>query len=455
MRVRFGRSLARKTLVSWRDDPSQHDIEALRANIDRVGLVIRIRWVIVATLMVFSLVGGLVFTTTLTTDTFVDNMRVPAVALVFVIAYNTYYQLTYRRFGNIAYLNQAQLLLDMVVATVLVYYSGGALSWFSSIYLLFILEGAFILPRPRHVWFLAGAAAFMLGCVYFGCYMGWLPPLDLPIVDSALGRNITYVIARYLWEITMFAGATFAGTLLIRGVLERGPHAGANGFVDGLTGLFNAVYFQRVLARECARAGAGGSELALLLVDVDRLGDVNQVFGLTTGDRLLVKVAERISIAADGDDVSYALVPGIACRVGGEEFALILPGAGAGTGGREPLRERATRIAEELRSSIGALRVDDVGVTVSIGIAIFPGHGATPEDLLDSADQALAAATLAGGNRAVLPARESGFDVAIGGENSPGGVVAADGEEAEAEDAVERDEEGRITPDAGDPTGRE
>jgi len=445
MRVRIGRSLARKTLVSWRDDPSQHDIEALRGNIDRVGLVIRIRWVIVATLMVFSLVGGLVFTTTMTTDSFVENMRVPAIALVFVIAYNTYYQLTYRRFGNIAYLNQAQLLLDMVVATVLVYYSGGALSWFSSIYLLFILEGAFILPRPQHVWFLTGSAAFMLGCVYFGCYTGWLPPLDLPIVDSALGRNITYVIARYLWEITMFAGATLAGTLLIRGVLKRGPHASANGFVDGLTGLFNLVYFQRVLTRECARAGAGGSELALVLIDVDRLGDVNQVFGLATGDRLLVRIAERISVAADGDDVSYAPVPGIACRVGGEEFALILPGAGvgAGAGGRESLRDRAVRIAEELRSAIGELRVDDVGVTASIGVAIFPGHGATPEELLDSADRALAAATLLGGNRAVLPTDELGLDVVVGAEDS-------------IWDSVEEGEdEGQGLLDASDPTGRE
>lgn len=412
------KSLARRAVVSWREQPSQGDIEALRTNIERVGLVIRVRWVIVGALTLFSVVAGLVYGVSMDLAVLARNMLVPAIALVFVLAYNTFYQMTYRRLGNIAYLNQAQLLFDIFVATVLVYYSGGVVSWFSSMYLLFILEGAFILPERRHVWALVGASAVLVGIVFFGGYQGWLPSVDLPFVDASLGKNLPYVAVRYLWEITMYIGAGLAGMLMMRSIRQREKELSESAVTDELTGLFNSHYFQQALSVECARARSARASLALLLIDVDRLGDVNRAFGVQTGDKLLTQIGHLVQDAAQ--PAESVEPPGIACRVGGEEFAIIVTGHETSDPQHVPVGGRAALIAEDLRLSVSAMRVDDVGVTVSIGVAVWPCDGATAADLLDAADMALGHATASGGNKvctadfargAALEAPETGLNV--------------------------------------------
>ena len=398
--AKLARSFARRAVVSWREHPTQSDIEALRANIERVGLVIRVRWVIVAALALFSVIAGLVYSVSMPLGELAANMTVPAIALVFVLAYNAFYQRTYRKFGNIAYLNQAQLLFDILVVTVLVYYSGGVASWFSSMCILFILEGAFILPERRHVWALVGTAAVFVGVVFFGGFAGWLPPVDVPFVDTALHENLTYVVVRYLWEVAMYMGAALVGTVMMRTVRRREAELSESTVTDELTGLFNSQYFQWALSIECARARSAGSSLALLLIDIDRLSDVNRMFGMGIGDSLLGGIAGLVREAAEGDGAGSDAdeAPGIACRVGGEEFAIILPGAGPSGGERVPVEARAALVADSLRLAVGSLRVEDVGVTVSIGISVWPRDGATAPELLDAADAALAIATASGGN---------------------------------------------------------
>jgi hypothetical protein len=127
---RFAKSLLRRLRVSWREQPTQHDIEALAGNIARVGLVIRMRWLIVAAIITFSVVGGAIYLADTSVDMprIVGNMLIPGATLLFVLAYNTYYQLTYRALGNIAVLNHAQLMFDSLVISVLVHYSGGVYS---------------------------------------------------------------------------------------------------------------------------------------------------------------------------------------------------------------------------------------------------------------------------------------------------------------------------------------
>ncbi len=150
-------------MVSWREQPTRYDIEAVHANTRRVGLVIRIRWALLIVLVVYSVLAGLAYTATLSIAELASRMLIPALALLFVVVYNTFYQLNYKRFGNIAVWNNLQLTLDAIVVTVLVYYSGGVSSWFWSMYSLFILEAAFILPTRRGAWFLAVTCMVLLG----------------------------------------------------------------------------------------------------------------------------------------------------------------------------------------------------------------------------------------------------------------------------------------------------
>ena len=116
--------------------------------------------------------------------------------------YNTYYQRTYRRFGNIAVFNHAQLLLDVVVVTLLVYYSGGVYSWFDAMYLLFILEAALILPTAAEVWVVArGVRRRRTAWCWAPSYLGWLPARGDAVRRRTTSHdNGTLRAVRYLWD---------------------------------------------------------------------------------------------------------------------------------------------------------------------------------------------------------------------------------------------------------------
>lgn len=392
------KALTRRAVVAWREQPTQYDLEAIRANVERVGLVIRMRWALVVALAVFSVVGASIYATSVDIDVFLKNMVVPAIALAFVVAYNTFYQLTYRRLGNLAFLNEAQLLFDMVVITALVYYSGGVDSWFSTMYLLVILEATFILPSRTQVFSLVVVAAVLYALVLFGEYAGWLPHVTMPFVHNDLHTNLTFVLVRYLWKVTLFGGAASVGTLMMRTIRKREQELRESSFVDDLTGLFNRQYFHRVLTSEVERARRTGRTLALLLVDVDHLGEVNRTFGMDVGDALLASIASALRGVAHTDSAEAVYEVNVPCRVGGEELALIIPEVARSTDDETPIEDRALAIAEGLREDIERVRVNDVGVTASIGLALLPRDGETPDALLDAADRMLARAAQRGGN---------------------------------------------------------
>lgn len=396
---KIAKALARTAIVSWREKPTQYDIEALRANIERVGLVIRVRWAIVAALAVFSAIAAFVYSRAVPFEQFVANMTIPAFALVFVLGYNIFYQMTYRRVGNVAFLNQAQLIFDILVTTVLVYYSGGVYSWFSSMFLLFILEGAFILPRRWHVWMLVTVSAVLYGLVLLSEYAGLIPHIDMPFVTNHLYDNGTYVIVRYLWKITMYGGAGTIGILMMNRIRERERELRESSMVDEITGLYNRPYFHRVLSTEIERARRSGHELAIVIADVNQFGDLNRVFGLDVGDEILAALGDALKDAAKEDhgDAPYDL--NAACRVGGEELSVIIPELGIYEEEIAPARDRALAIAEAFRARVEGMRVRGLSVTVSVGVAVFPGDGDSFDALVDAADRALFSASGAGGNR--------------------------------------------------------
>ncbi|MBE0477463.1 MAG: GGDEF domain-containing protein [Coriobacteriia bacterium] len=394
---RIVKSIARRAMVSWREQPTQQDIEALQANIARVGLVIRIRWSLVAALALFSVLGGSVYLRDVRFSELLENMLVPAVALVFVLAYNTFYQATYRRLGNIAFLNHAQLLFDMVVATVLIHYSGGVYSWFATIYLLIILEGAFILPNRRHVWFLALASAVMYGSLVWSEYLGLLAHVDMPFVGNELARNPTFVAVRYLWQLTVMFGTAMLSTLLVSSARETEDELRSRVMLDARTGLYNRRYFQMALAREVERAQRTGCSVSVILVDINQFTAFNELFGIDAGDRMLCAIADAARSAVDASAGARAALDTV-CRYGGEEFAAIV----ADSGRRSAERRDPLALAQDLRERVAALRVDGGSVTVSVGMAAYPRDADSPERLLSAADAALSAATAEGGNRVIV-----------------------------------------------------
>jgi diguanylate cyclase (GGDEF)-like protein len=159
---------------------------------------------------------------------------------------------------------------------------------------------------------------------------------------------------------------------------------------DPLTGAWNYRYFERRFEQEIERSRRFGRVLALLMLDVDHFKSVNDRFGHQRGDEVLVEFAGRVTGSVRDID-TFA-------RYGGEEFVLILP---------ETNLEGGLAVAEKLRLAThrtpfcGDSGDGGVRLTVSIGVACFPEHATSPEELLRAADEALYEAKLQGRDRVV------------------------------------------------------
>lgn len=145
---------------------------------------------------------------------------------------------------------------------------------------------------------------------------------------------------------------------------------------DPITGLANRMHFNGRLLGEIAGAQVNGGNVALLLLDLDRFKQINDALGHSAGDAVLAEVGRRLSRII-GDD-------GVTARLGGDEFAVIL----SGTDARERALVHSAAMLEASRQPIAYGGAQSV-VGVSIGLATFPDHAGSAEDLLASADMAL------------------------------------------------------------------
>ena len=159
---------------------------------------------------------------------------------------------------------------------------------------------------------------------------------------------------------------------------------------DPLTGLFNRRYMEETINREIPRATRYQRPLGIILFDIDHFKHFNDSFGHPAGDTVLSTLGEFVRGHVRTED--------IACRYGGEEIVLILPDA--------PLEVTLAR-AEVIRTGVAELHLDYRGkplgdLAISLGVAVFPRHGATGDSLLRAADEALYRAKEGGRNRVEL-----------------------------------------------------
>jgi diguanylate cyclase (GGDEF)-like protein len=158
---------------------------------------------------------------------------------------------------------------------------------------------------------------------------------------------------------------------------------------DPLTGLFNRRYLEETMGRELPRARRTGATVGVIVLDLDQFKQLNDTYGHDAGDHVLGRVGELLKHAARGSD--------IACRFGGEEFALILPSASL---------EVARKRAEAIRAAFEAMDIEFDGrkigpMTLSAGVSAMPPDAEHWSLALQQADRALYAAKEAGRNRVV------------------------------------------------------
>jgi diguanylate cyclase (GGDEF)-like protein/PAS domain S-box-containing protein len=169
----------------------------------------------------------------------------------------------------------------------------------------------------------------------------------------------------------------------------------AMAMIDSLTGLPNRRAFNDKLAQAVAGAKRHDREFALLFIDLDHFKPVNDQFGHETGDQLLTKVASMLRAIIRGTDTAF--------RIGGDEFTVIFEmGTGAATA-----QLVSERIIVALRSLV-IVNGHAVVTGASVGIAIYPAHGNTPDELVQHADTAMYAAKSSGRNELALCGRQPG-----------------------------------------------
>src|ERR671923_2017009 len=165
----------------------------------------------------------------------------------------------------------------------------------------------------------------------------------------------------------------------------RARIAGSNR-TDPLTGLFNRRAFEELLEMELERAARAGRPISVIVGDIDGFRAVNERHGHAAGDSALQAVAQNA--------LKWKRRIDLAARIGGEEFALLLP---------ETDERGAFIVAERLRRATHRSFVETApGVTFSFGVATAPGHADDAVGLLRAADRATAAAKDLGGDRTVI-----------------------------------------------------
>jgi len=158
---------------------------------------------------------------------------------------------------------------------------------------------------------------------------------------------------------------------------------------DPLTGLYNRRYVEETMGRELPRARRLGESVGLIVMDIDHFKRLNDTYGHDAGDHVLERTGELLRAATRNSD--------IACRFGGEEFAIILPGA--------TLLVARNR-AEAIRSALEAMKIDFNGqaigpLTISAGVSSLPPHEQDWTYAMQQADRALYTAKQSGRNKVI------------------------------------------------------
>ena len=393
------------------DVPTSEELEMLKDARERVGIVIRARWVLLGILALYGIAVCVFFNHSSVDFSVITPLNgvVAIVSFAVVAAYNAWYQYSYGWLSKIRSLNAIQLLFDLLFVTVIVHFSGGAVSWFWAMYMVLTLEAALIMDKRSDTYAIAMAGSLAYGGLLTFEYYALIPPVPMPFENNALQHTFSYEMIKWGWvSITNFCIA-FVGVFMMDTVRQREAQLRELVVKDALTALYNRRYFFYRFNSEIQRAKRYGRTLSLLILDVDDFKKFNDAHGHLAGDKLLRDLAERIKGAIRRSDAKPSYEVDIACRYGGEEFAVILPEAASVEGAATAERIRSsieTRgaivVAERIRKQIEQARAEGSGVTVSIGVASYPAHGEDLDALVKSADDAMYRAKGTGKNQVIV-----------------------------------------------------
>ena len=242
--------------------------------------------------------------------------------------------------------------------------------------------------------------------VYFGLYFGGLYGIFPHDVVPVLGQPLLLIVPKIL---NVLAGCVVLGLLLLRwlpmAINERElaaqytDHLEDLATTDALTKLYNRRHFESAARAELARFQRYFRPLSILILDVDHFKSVNDRFGHAVGDTVLIGVADACRSIKRASD--------IAARIGGEEFAILLPETN-----EEAARSFAERLRREITECAPIVQGEKLALTASVGVAIATRYTTRVNALLQAADEALYQAKRTGRNRICVATQNADMDMA-------------------------------------------
>ncbi len=224
-----------------------------------------------------------------------------------------------------------------------------------------------------YVWAPLYAQSDILGLLY----LDWENPENNQLINAEINQDLL---------IGMIAEQTPLGisNIELRETLRN------QSFRDALTNLFNRRYLEETLEREISRCARKSVSMALLMIDIDNFKQFNDKFGHEAGDIVIQAFANVLHQFARKED--------IACRYGGEEFILIVPEVELDA---VLMRIQSLRqVASHIHVRYGSTALPPI--TVSIGVAMYPDHGETMNELITAADKALYEAKNSGRDKTIV-----------------------------------------------------
>ena len=264
---------------------------------------------------------------------------------------------------------------------------GGSYTSLTNVTLLSVLAIGLLLfdLRPMVQAFLCVLGIILVADVGVG--LGWWP--YAPALTERVMLGDAPVWWFHEWRQFMFvAGYTICLSILLL-LFDRLEVMMADlhrlSYTDGLTGLANRRHFMSVLSNEAARQARTGQPLSVVLIDADQFKNINDQHGHAMGDEVLRAIG-RVLMACVRTPTD------LASRIGGEEFALVLP---------DTTQEKAQAVCERLRQQLAQQQFGEPGArfqaTVSMGVV--QGAGLSPAQMLQQADRALYQAKASGRDR--------------------------------------------------------
>ncbi len=369
-------------------------------------LLIKIRWVIVGIFCIYGVMTGLLYHFLGNFSQIRSDFIIFSLIIAAVIGYNTLYHLYFSRCDFVSGLSQAQIFFDLIVASVMVYFCGGILSWVWGMMALLIVEAAFIFDNSRDTWIITTFSILFHGASLAGDFHHAYDIKEYSLRSLyAAPPEVILKVNYWLWLSFLDIGIAFVSTYLVKIVRSQEKFIRHNLMCDRLTGQYSRDYFFHRLTSEIERARRYDIFVSILLLDIDDMDEYNINFGQRKGDELIKRLALLIRNNIRLSDKPPTYEVDTLYRYYGDTFAILIT---------EPIKyEKKAEIKPSPMYHTNKVRVmgdrlrqiveqAKLGISVSGGISTLSVHSGTSYEMVAIAEKALYQAKKEGKNRILI-----------------------------------------------------